>query len=56
MEINDEIREMILSGASAIELRNKAVEGGMMTLRGSGLEKIRDGLTSVDEVVRETVL
>ena len=56
MEVTDDIREMILSGASSIELRNKAVEGGMMTLRGSGLEKIRNGLTSIDEVVRETVL
>ena len=56
MEVTDDIREMILSGASSIELRNKAVEGGMVTLRGSGLEKIRNGLTSIDEVVRETVL
>ncbi len=56
MEVTDDVREMILSGASSIELRNKAIEGGMMTLRGSGLEKIRNGLTTMDEVVRETVL
>ena len=56
MSIDDEIREMILSGASAIELRNKAIEHGMLSLRGSGLEKIRNGMTSIDEVVRETVL
>jgi len=56
MTIDDEIREMILSGASAIELRNKAIEHGMLSLRGSGLEKIRNGMTSIDEVVRETVL
>lgn len=55
MEIDDEIRELILSGASAYELRQKAIENGMTSLRGSGLQKIRDGVTTVDEVVRETV-
>ena len=56
MEIDDEVRELILSGASAVELRNKAIETGMITLRGSGLQKMRDGVTSIDEVVRETVV
>ncbi len=56
MEVNDEVRELILSGASAVELRTKAMEQGMTTLRGSGLQKIRDGVTTVDEVIRETVL
>ncbi|MDX1996757.1 MAG: type IV-A pilus assembly ATPase PilB [Thermoanaerobaculia bacterium] len=56
MEIHDDMRELVLSGASAVELRQKAVENGMITLRGSGLQKIRDGLTTIDEVVRETVL
>ena len=56
MEINDDIRELILSGASSMELRNRAIENGMLTLRGSGLQKIRDGVTTVEEVVRETVL
>jgi type IV pilus assembly protein PilB len=55
MEINDEIRELILIGASALELRKKAIEDGMITLRESGLHKIRDGLTTLEEVVRETV-
>jgi type IV pilus assembly protein PilB len=55
MEITDEIRELVLVGASAIELRRKAIETGMITLRGSGLQKIRDGMTSLDEVLRETV-
>ncbi len=55
MEIDDEIRELILSGASSVELRTKAIEDGMITLRGSGLQKIRDGVTTVEEVVRETV-
>ncbi|MBA2502836.1 MAG: type IV-A pilus assembly ATPase PilB [Pyrinomonadaceae bacterium] len=55
MEITDDIRELILVGASALELRKRAVEDGMITLRGSGLRKIRDGVTTIEEVVRETV-
>jgi len=56
MEISDEIRELILSGASALELRRRAVEEGMITLRISGVHKIRAGDTTIEEVVRETVL
>ncbi|RMH23367.1 MAG: type IV-A pilus assembly ATPase PilB [Acidobacteria bacterium] len=55
MEVDDEIRELILNGASAIELREKAIESGMITLRASGLQKIKDGVTTIEEVVRETV-
>ncbi|HEV7517420.1 MAG TPA: type IV-A pilus assembly ATPase PilB [Thermoanaerobaculia bacterium] len=56
MEVDDELRELILSGASAFELRQKAIQNGMTTLRGSGLHKIRDGMTTIEEVARETVL
>ena len=56
MEITDDLRELIIIGASAIELRKKAVECGMITLRGSGLAKLRQGITTVEEVVKETVL
>jgi type IV pilus assembly protein PilB len=56
MELSDEIRELILSGASAMELRRKAIEEGMISLRASGLRKLREGVTTVEEVVRETVL
>ena len=55
MEINEELRELILVGASALELRRKAIEEGMITLRGSGLRKIAEGVTTIEEVVRETV-
>jgi type IV pilus assembly protein PilB len=55
MEITDEIRELILIGASALELRKKAIDDGMITLRDSGLHKIRAGVTTPEEVVRETV-
>ena len=56
MEITDEIRELILSGASAMELKRKAIDEGMLSLRASGLQKLRDGQTTAEEVVRETVL
>jgi len=56
MKVTEDIREMILSGASAIELRRRAIEEGMITLRHSGLQKIRDGVTTIEEVVRETTL
>jgi len=55
MEIGDELRELILVGASGLELRRKAIDEGMITLRASGLRKVKDGLTSIEEVVRETV-
>jgi type IV pilus assembly protein PilB len=55
MEIDDEIRELILVGASAVELKKKAIERGMITLRRSGLVKVMDGATTLEEVARETV-
>jgi type IV pilus assembly protein PilB len=55
MEITDELRELILVGASSLELRRKAVEEGMITLRGSGLRKVKLGVTTLEEVLRETV-
>ena len=55
MEITDEIRELILIGASALELRKKSIEDGMISLRESGLQKIRNGVTTIEEVLRETV-
>ena len=51
MEITDELRELILVGASALELRRKAIEEGMITLRGSGLRKITEGVTTIEEVL-----
>ena len=55
MEITDDLRELIMIGASALELRKRAIEDGMITLRQSGLYKVRDGVTTIEEVVRETV-
>jgi type IV pilus assembly protein PilB len=56
LEVTDEMREMILIGASAMELRKRSQDDGMITLRQSGLHKIRNGVTTIEEVVRETVI
>ncbi len=56
LAFSDEIRDMILSGASSIELKRKAIEEGMVSLRMAGLAKIREGVTTLEEVLRETVL
>jgi type IV pilus assembly protein PilB len=55
MEISEELRELILVGASGLELKRKAIEEGMITLRRSGLRKVMDGVTTIEEVARETV-
>ncbi len=54
MPIGDEIKELILEGASASEIKKTAAKMGMKTLRMSGLQKIKDGMSSVEEVVRVT--
>jgi type IV pilus assembly protein PilB len=56
LEITDEMRELILVGASALELKRKAIEQGMISLRRSGLTKVALGMTTLEEVIRETVL
>ena len=55
MEVTEELRELILVGASALELRRKAIDEGMITLRRSGLSKVMEGVTTIEEVARETV-
>jgi len=56
MEITDDLRELIIIGASSIEIRKRAIELGMVTLRESGLTKLREGITTIEEVVKETVI
>src|SRR5258707_1302247 len=56
MEISDGIRDIIMTGGTAVEIKRKALEEGMLTLRMSGLEKIKNGVTTIEEVLRETVL
>jgi type IV pilus assembly protein PilB len=55
MDVTEELRELVLVGASGLELRRKAIEEGMLTLRQSGLRKVKEGLTTIEEVARETV-
>jgi type IV pilus assembly protein PilB len=56
MEISEGIRDLVMVGATAVEIKRKALEEGMLTLRMSGLEKIKSGITTIEEVLRETVL
>jgi type IV pilus assembly protein PilB len=55
MEISESIHDLILAGAPAREIKRQAVKEGMLTLRQSGLTKIKSGITTLDEVLRETV-
>lgn len=52
--MNDGVREMVLSRASADQIKKKAVKLGMRTLRQDGVDKILKGLTTVSEVMRVT--
>lgn len=56
LEMNDDIRDMVSSDASVDDMRNLARSQGMTTLRESGLKLIFDGVSTIDEVVRETVM
>ena len=55
LDVSDDIKELVLVGASALEIRRKALENGMITLRQSGLMKIKNGIVTIEEVVRETM-
>jgi type IV pilus assembly protein PilB len=54
MPIKDEIKELILQGASVMDIKKTAVAVGLQTLRMSGLAKIREGMTTLDEVLETT--
>jgi type IV pilus assembly protein PilB len=56
MRITERIRQLVLEHASMAQLRQAAVEEGLRTLRDSGLAAVFDGMTTVEEVVRETML
>lgn len=55
LRVNEEVQHLTLERRSAGELREAAVAGGMITLRRDGLEKVRQGLTSLEEVLRVVV-
>ncbi len=54
MQVSPTIRDMILSGASVADIRKQAIDEGMLTLRQSGLTKIHNGVTTIEEVIRES--
>ena len=56
MIIDDEMRNMILNNATADHLRDRAKEKGMVLLRDAGMKFLLDGVTTFDEVVRETIV
>jgi type IV pilus assembly protein PilB len=55
MEVSERLRELIVTNAPTTELRKVAMLEGMLTLRQSGLQKVREGQTTLEEVVRETM-
>jgi len=55
MPMVDELRDLVLSGASASELKKAAMACGMKTLRQSGITKLKEGITTIEEVVRVTM-
>jgi type IV pilus assembly protein PilB len=54
MVVTESLRELILNGASAADLKRQAIKEGMTTLRVSGLSRLREGLTTLEEVIRVT--
>ncbi|MCC6931676.1 MAG: type IV-A pilus assembly ATPase PilB [Deltaproteobacteria bacterium] len=55
MPMTEELKEYVLNGASAIEIKKAAIQQGMKTLRSSGLDYLKEGITSIEEVLRVTV-
>jgi type IV pilus assembly protein PilB len=56
MPFSEELKELVLQGSSTAELKAQAVRGGMNTLRRAGLNKVKDGQTSLEEVLRVTAM
>jgi type IV pilus assembly protein PilB len=54
MPFRDKLKEMVLTGCSSAELKDEMIQLGVKTLRGSGLTKIREGVTTISEVLRVT--
>jgi len=56
MVFNDEIRDLIMNQASTALLREAGVKNGMRLLRENGLAAIYDGITTIDEIAKETMM
>ena len=52
MPMSDELKDLVLQGVSSVELKREAIALGMKTLRQSALTKLREGVTTISEVVR----
>ncbi len=55
LEVGPAVKDLILQRAQSKDIKRRALEQGMITLRRSGLIKIKNGVTSIEEVVRETI-
>jgi type IV pilus assembly protein PilB len=55
MRFTEELKELVLGGASGAELKSAAIKGGMCTLRMSGIKKVLEGVTTPEEVLRVTM-
>jgi len=55
MPMKEEVKELVLSRASNSEIKKEAIRLGMKTLRQSGIVKIKDGVTTIEEVLRSTI-
>jgi type IV pilus assembly protein PilB len=55
MEMSEALREMVIANASVIDLKKTAIAEGMTPLRQAGLRKVAEGMTTIEEVVRETI-
>jgi type IV pilus assembly protein PilB len=55
LPVREEIRELILQGAAANEIKKEAMRLGMKTLRQTALTKLKEGITTVEEVLKSTV-
>ena len=55
LEMTDGLRDAVLNGASTAELKEEAIRGGMQTIRRAGLNKLAEGVTTVEEVLRVSV-
>jgi len=55
MPLSEELREQVLNGASASEIKRMAISLGMRTLRQSAISKVKEGMTTIAEVVRVTM-
>lgn len=55
LKITESIQTLILQRASTYEIQSKAIEEGMITLRADGLNKVKQGLTTIEELLRVTV-